>query len=98
MNKENYDYSIEVNATKNQIENFKDSILWNDIVRELDIWSEGFAKEQDSIVENASLDNPSTASVLLHMGDINGRRKAVIYFKDILNVFLSVLEDKKNDS
>lgn len=89
---------ISVNSTKGQIEDFKDSILWQDICRELDFWSEGFAREQDSIVDNAASNNPSTASVLLHLGDINGRKKAVAYFKQILDVFLDVLEDKKNDT
>lgn len=88
---------IVVNATKMQIEEFKESILWQDITRELDFWSEGFAREQDAIVDNAEKDNPSTASVLLHYGDINGRKKSVTYFKQILDVFLDVLE-MKNDS
>lgn len=89
---------IIVNATKGQIEDFKESILWQDIQRELDFWAEGFAKEQDAIVDNAASENPSTAAVLLHLGDINGRKKAVAYFKQILDVFLDVLEDKKDDS
>ena len=86
---------ITVNATKGQIEDFKESILWQDITRELDFWLEGFAKEQDSITDDARSNNPSTASVLLHLGDINGRKKAVAYFKQILDVFIDVLEDKK---
>lgn len=87
-----------VNATKGQIEAFKDSVLWQDICRELDFWTEGFAVEQDVIVDNAAKDNPSTASVLLHLGDLNGRKKAIAYLKQILDVFLDVLEDKKDDS
>jgi len=90
--------SITINATKAQIEEFKESVLWNDITRELDFWLEGFAREQDSIVDNASSDNPSTASVLLHLGDINGRKKAVSYFKQILDIFLEILEEKNNDT
>lgn len=89
---------IEVNATKAQIEEHRDSILWQDICRELQFWSEGFAREQDAIVDNAASDNPSTAAVLLHLGDINGRKKAVAYFEQILDVFLDVLEAKKDDT
>ena len=89
---------ILINATKNQIENFKKSFLWKDIVRELEFWSEGFAREQDAIVDNAESANPSTAAVLLHYGDINGRKKAVAYMLGILDVFLDVLEAKKNDT
>jgi len=86
-----------VNATKNQIEEFKESILWDDITRELNFWLKGFAKEQDAIVDNAKADNQTTASVLLHYGDINGRKKAVSYFVQILDVFLDILE-AKNDT
>jgi len=89
---------IVVHATKAQIEEFKESILWKDICRELDFWAEGFVKEQDMIVDNASTNNPSTAAVLLHYGDINGRKRAVAYFKNILDVFLDVLEAKKDDT
>ena len=89
---------LEVNSTKGQIKRFQKSLLWQDIQRELDFWAEGFAREQDSIVDNAASDNPSTAAVLLHYGDINGRKKAVQYFKQILDVFIDVLEVNKDDT
>ena len=88
----------EVNSTKAQIRRFKKSVLWADIQRELNFWAEGFAMERDAIVDNAASDNPSTAAVLLHYGDINGRKKAVAYFKQILDVFIDVLEEKKDDT
>jgi len=93
MMKENT--QITVNATRMQIEEFKESVLWKDISRELDFWLEGFNREQDAIVDNASLNNYTSASILLHLGDINGRKKAVAYFKQILDVFLEVLDEKK---
>ena len=89
---------VTVNATKGQIEEFKESVLWQDIERELTFWAEGFAMDQDSIVDNASTENPSTATVLLHLGDINGRKRAVSYFMNILDVFLDILEAKKDDT
>lgn len=89
---------IEVNSTKAQIEDFKESILWADIVRELEAWSEGFLREQDGIVDEAASTNPSTGSILLHMGDLNGRRKAVQYFVGILDVFLDVKNDKSKST
>ena len=99
MIKENEQSSgITVNATRHQVEKFKKSILWQDIVRELNFWAEGFEKEQDAIVDNAESQNPSTAAVLLHYGDINGRKKATAYFIGILDVFLDVLEVKKDDT
>ena len=87
---------VEVNSTKAQIRRFKKSILWDDITKELDFWAEGFAMERDAIVDNAASENPSTAAVLLHLGDINGRKKAVAYFKQILDVFIDVLEVSKD--
>lgn len=86
---------IKINATKDQIEDFKDSVLWNDIVTELTTWKQGFNSEMLSIVDDASNTNPSTASVLLHMGDLNGRQKAVDYILSLPDVFLQILEDRK---
>lgn len=89
-------------TTKSQIEEFKESILWADIVRELEFWKDGFKSELESIVDDAADKNPSTASVLLHMGDLNGRLKAVDYVLSILDVFLSELntnmEVEENDT
>ena len=56
-----------------------------------------FENELKSIVDDAADNNPSTASVLLHMGDLNGRVKAVEYMKSIPDIFLNILEDKKDD-
>jgi len=88
---------VTVNATRDQIEDFKGSILWNDIVRELKTWKKGFNLEMTAIVDEAAAENPSTASVLLHMGDLNGRQKAVDYFISILDVFLDLLKEQKQD-
>lgn len=89
---------ITVRATKGQIEEFLNSILWKDIKRELGAWKHGFEQELKSIVDNASDTNPSSASVLMHLGDINGRLKAVDYLLSLPNIFLQLLEDQKDDS
>ena len=92
---------IKINATLDQIEGLKESIIWKDIVRELKSWQKGFNMEMMSIVDNAESNNPSTASVLMHMGDLNGRQKAVDYFISILDVFkdlkLEEIENKKTE-
>lgn len=85
---------LELKTTKDEVESFKNSILWNDIVNELISWKEGFEFEMKSIVDSAADTNPSTASVLLHMGDLNGRLKAVDYVLTILDVFISILDTK----
>jgi hypothetical protein len=89
---------ISITSTKSQIEEFKESLIWKDIVTELDTWLEGFRQEQDGIVEDAATSNPSTASVLMHMGDLNGRRKAIMYVLGLPDMFISILKDKISDS
>lgn len=98
MEEEKQEYGIQVNSTKAQIEEFKNSILWQDFVRELRFWSEGFNNEMKTIVDDAESSNPSTAAVLLHMGDLNGRIKAVEYVLNLPDVFLDILEAKKDDT
>jgi hypothetical protein len=89
--------TIQVRTSIEAIEEFKASILWADIVEELNSWKEGFNREMMSIVDEAEGTNPSTASVLLHMGDLNGRQKAVDYFMSLPDVFLSLLQEKKEE-
>jgi len=85
---------MEIRATRDQIEEFKESILWADMLADLKEWKEGMQQESDSIVDDAADNNPSTASVLLHIGDINGRKKAIFYIEGMLDMFLNMLEDK----
>ena len=92
------DYSITINATRGQIEDLKNSIIWQDICRELDFWAEGFNNEEDSIVDRIASENLSTPATLTLLGSIDGRKKAVTYLKNILDVFLDVLREKENDS
>lgn len=92
------EYGIKINATKGQVEDFKESILWQDICCELDFWVEGFDKEEESIVDKVANENLSTAAALTLLGSIDGRKKAVAYFKRILDVFLNILEEKEDDT
>ena len=92
------DYKVKVNATRGQIEEFKNSILWQDICQECDFWAEGFDREEKSVVDRIAAENLSTAATLTLIGSIDGRKKAVAYFKNILDVFLNVLEEKEDDS
>jgi hypothetical protein len=86
---------IQVRTTIDALEEFKNSIIWADMIEELNSWKEGFNREMLSIVDEAEGTNPSTASVLLHMGDLNGRQKAVDYFMSLPDLFLSLLQEKK---
>ena len=88
---------MEVRTTRGQIEEFIDSILWKDMRREPTLWKTAFRREMETIVDEAADGNPSTAAVLMHMGDINGRIKAVDYLLEIPRVFLQILEDEAMD-
>ena len=89
--------TIQVRTSIDEIEAFKNSILWADIIEELNSWKEGFNREMLSIVDEAAGTNPSTASVLLHMGDLNGRQKAVDYFLSLPDVFISLLTEQREE-
>ena len=88
---------IIVKASKSQLEDFKESFIWSDLKNELLFWKEGFENEMKGIVEEAAGSNPSTAAVLMHMGDINGRMKAVDYMLSIPDILISSLENKEED-
>lgn len=85
---------MEINSTLDGLRQFKESVIWSDFVRELEMWKTGFEQERASIVDNAADSNPSTASVLLHLGDVNGRVKAVDYMLSLPDIFIQLLEDK----
>lgn len=89
---------IKVHSTRYQIEEFKNSVIWKDIKRELSAWKLAFRKEMMAIVDDSATENPSTASVLMHLGDINGRQKAVDYILSLPDIFLNILEDTKDGS
>lgn len=94
---------IKVRSTKDQIEEFRNSFLWLDIKDELHRLSRRAQLEYDIVGEPHTDDNgnfvvPTTSETLIHIGDIKGRRKAVSYFLSILDIFLSLLEDNRNDS
>ena len=91
----------ELRSTKSQVEDFKESMLWLDIVDELNRLNEAAQAEYDIVGETHTNDGgyqviPNSSETLIHLGDIKGRRKAVSYFLSILDIFLQILEDKEN--
>jgi len=85
------DQEVIVNATKDQIETFKASILWKDIKRELEMWKDGCKDEYGQTVGDSIT---SGANILTHLGDIHGREMAIDYFTSMPDVFLEILKDK----
>ncbi|MHA1289113.1 MAG: hypothetical protein ACTSPB_17125, partial [Candidatus Thorarchaeota archaeon] len=89
---------IEVLSTKIQIEQFLKTLIWKDITRELKAWEKGFETERARIVDDAQENNPTTASVLMHLGDINGRIKAVRYLLGLPQMLIQILEEQQDDT
>ena len=92
----------ELKSTKSEIEKFKESFLWMDIKDELDELTERSQLEYDLVGESVINDEgvrvtPTTAEVLIHLGEIKGRKKSVNYFLNILDIFLQILEDQTED-
>lgn len=87
----------------NDIEDFKKSFIWLDIVDELEELSRKAQLEYDIVGEPHVDDQgykvvPNSSETLIHLGDIKGRRKAVSYFLSIPDIFLQILEGEKDDS
>lgn len=91
-----------IRSTKSQIEEFKSSLLWQDITDELTNLSNRAQLEYDLVGEPHIDDQgfkivPNESETLIHLGDIKGRRKAVLYFLDVLDVLIQELESQKEN-
>jgi len=87
-----------VNATKDQIEDFKESLLWKDIKRELMIWKRMARNEYSQMVGMAIEKPTSDSNILMHLGSVYGREATVDYLLSIPDAFLQILEEKNNDT
>jgi len=88
-----------VRATKEQLKEFMNSILWKDIKRELGQWKTMCRYEYGQVVSDTiDSEGITTAKVLMHLGDIRGREMAIDYLLSLPTIFLQTLEEKKDDS
>ena len=90
-------------STRVQVEEFKESMVWLDIVDELNRLARNAQLEYDLVGESHIDDEgfkivPNSSETLIHLGDIKGRRKAVSYFLSIPDILLQILEGQKDDS
>ena len=95
---------LEVKSTRDQIEEIKISMFWKDVNDELSRLRESLNVEYEFIGEpkiksdedgRKSEIYPTTAEVLIHLGELKGRKKAIEYFLALPEIFLNILEDKK---
>lgn len=89
---------VKIRATKSQIEEFKDSVLWEDIIEEMNRWKEMFQRDYDGIANDCVSGEITGSTALVRLGDIHGRGKAIDYFISIPEVFIQILEEKKDES
>jgi hypothetical protein len=89
-------------STKEQIKEFTESLIWKDFVNEMELLSDALSKEYDSVgeprPEKGEIIYPNQAEVLIHLGDIKGRRKAIKYFLSLPNILINFIEGNKDDS
>jgi hypothetical protein len=90
--------NVKVSVTVGDLEEFKKSLIWRDMKRELLSWKKGFEREMKSIVDNIATTNPSSAQVLTHLGDIHGRTKAVDYMLSLPDIFIQILESEQKST
>lgn len=98
MMSEQNDKEVMVNATIDQIREFKGSLLWMDMQRELAVWLEGFQREYAVVVDSCISGEENSASALTHIGNIRGREQAIDYLLQLPDMFLELKEDKKDES
>lgn len=89
---------IMISSTVDQINEFKGSLLWDDIKRELGMWLEGFLHEYGAIADSCMDREENSASALVHIGNIRGREQAIDYLLQLPDMFLELKEDKKDES
>ena len=85
-----------VYSTKGQLEDFKDSMIWWDILEELNLLGSAALLEYNLVgepkIEDGRTIQSTTAETLIHLGDIKGRIKAVSSFQSIIDVIIQKLE------
>ena len=86
--------AVVVNATRHQIEDFKDSLLWKDIKRELKIWKRASIAEYGQVIGNVIAGNSEIENSDMHLGSLYGREKTIDFLISLPDMFLQILEDK----
>jgi len=92
-----------IRSTRIQLEEFKKSFIWLDMVDDLNNLARLAQLEYDLVGETHIDDDghkivPNSSETLIHLGDIKGRRKAVLHFLSLPDILLQFLEDQKDDS
>jgi len=85
-----------VRASKSQIEDFKESIIWKDIKRELKIWKTAAKNEYAQVIGNIIGGSSEIENSDMHLGSLYGREMTIDFMISIPDIFLQILEEKKD--
>ena len=88
------DMEVRINATKDQIEDFTESILWKDIKNELKIWQTAAMQEYAQVIGNVIEGNSGIENSDMHLGSLYGRERTIDFLLGLPEMFLQLLEDK----
>ena len=83
---------MKLRTTKDSIEEFKGSILWKDIKRELGIWKKMAGDELISLAQGCS-----GIEDLTQVARIGGRIEAINYMLEMPDIFLQEINDARRD-
>lgn len=89
---------VTVRATKDQIREFKGSILWTDIKCELEQWKFAARNEYSQVIDNILSGDSGIENSDMHLGSLYGRERTIDYLLSIPDIFLQILEDKEDES
>lgn len=98
MEEEKDQLDVKIDATMEQVKQFKGSILWRDIERELKRWLEMFEPHNSMAIDLCIEGKMSGSATLTSMAEVRGREKAINYILAMPDVFLDILEERKDDS
>jgi len=86
-----------IRSTKTSIEEFKESLLWQDILDEIDTWISSLKNPHEITGDIIDGNMNSGAGLALH-GYVKGCKEASERFKIILDILLNLKEEKEDDS
>lgn len=87
---------VKVRATEGQIEEFKGSILWDDIKCELEQWKSIAKDEYSQVIGNVISGKSDIENSDMHLGSIYGRERTIDYLLSIPDIFIQVLKEKED--
>jgi len=90
--------AIVVTATRDQINEFKGSLLWRDIKHELEVWKSAARNEYSQVIGDIISGESGIENSDMHLGSLYGREATIDYLLSIPDIFLEILEDKKDES